>query len=51
LGIALTYIFEILENGKVITEVAVKPKGNTQSRAEEVAQKYVKPNQTLRQKV
>ena len=47
----MTYIFEILENGKVVTEVAVKPKGNTQSRAEEVAQKYVKPNQTLRQKV
>ncbi len=47
----MTYIFEILENGKVITEVAVKPKGNIQSRAEEVAQKYVKPNQTLRQKV
>jgi|TARA_R100001510_G_scaffold22831_2_gene20030 hypothetical protein len=50
LGIALIYIFKILENGKVIQEIAVKPKGNTQLGAERVAKKYVGLNQTLRQK-
>ena len=44
------YKFEILENGKVIEEMWVQPKDNTQLGAERVAKKYVGSNQTLRQK-
>ena len=45
------YIFELIENNKIVSEITVYPKDNTQARAEKLAQKYVSPNQTLRQKV
>jgi hypothetical protein len=47
----MRYVFELIENNKVVSEITVYPKDNTQGRAEKLAQKYISPNQTLRQKV
>jgi len=47
----MVFIFELIENNKVVSEISVYPKDNTQARAEKLAQKYIGQNQTLRQKV